>query len=205
MSVPNQPQVREFLEREIDLAAENVEQLKTLCKFLMEGFRGIYTAISEKFVDSDSSLPLFVQHLERVVEGTPAHKGVLPRQKHSDIVQLYLASHRTIPMFYLFMKNLEQRSEALPGSGVGPLKTMFVLISMLMLMPMPMPMPMPTPMSMPMPMPMPMPTRMPFVWSEPSKLEIFQFGTHVYEWFYQFPNGRFCWEVYWKFAWQLVV
>lgn len=96
----------------------------------MGGFQGIYKAIATKFVEPDPGLPRFNEVAAQISEKTQQEyprklANGKPSQAHTDIVQLYTACYRVAPRFASFHADVKQRTNAMDGSEVGPLKSMY--------------------------------------------------------------------------------
>eukprot|EP00750_Incisomonas_marina_P011227 INCI16357.10.p2 GENE.INCI16357.10~~INCI16357.10.p2 ORF type:complete len:681 (-),score=132.13 INCI16357.10:51-2093(-) len=121
--------LKSFLQQELQLAAENLTKLRELCEVLMGGFQGIYKAIATKFVEPDPGLPRFNEIAAQIAEKARRHPQTIangkPAQAHADLVRLYIACYRVGPRFASFHADVKKRTNAMEGSDVGPLKSMY--------------------------------------------------------------------------------
>ena len=140
--------LKRFLTLEIKSASaeEQVLRLKAVCDVLLQGFQNVYEPVAKEYIDNDYELPGFREEMAKInsqlkdEREEAAKKAALrPPSKFGNNIllqtralqikttleDLYLAAHRVMPRFRLFMEDVATRSRAMQGSGVAPMKSMY--------------------------------------------------------------------------------
>ena len=138
--------LKRFLTMEIKAVTpeEQRSRVRAVRDVLLQGFQGIYDPVAKEFIDSDYELPSFLEEMAKINSRLKDEReeaarkaafeppGSKARQFQARALQtkrtldeLYLAAHKVLPRFRLFMEDIATRSRAMQGSGVAPLKSMY--------------------------------------------------------------------------------